>query len=159
MAFLIEKTDGEIRVILRVDTAVKCGEDAYEAYLKSFADGQGDESLLKLEGEPTRFVMRKTINWAHKQKVRGKNMKLNVKDRELEVNVNLTTDTVQMHLSGIENPPGIDPKKQLVFKLEGGLVSNEIMNMLDENNVLGDLFTALQAARGGEVEVEVEKKD
>lgn len=161
MAFTFEKNkNSKIKVILAVDSAIK-RKDKYEEYLESFKNDEPDESLLELEGIPSRFVLRKTLTFEAKQKLRSKNFKVRTRKNDdetgMEIDVNYTYDLLRMLLIDIENPPGIDGV--IVYKNgSDNYCSSDIINILDEANCVNDLIKAHNNATTKlEKEDEVEK--
>jgi len=144
---LPSRTD-TIKVIVKVDSALKWPESAEEsdelwaAYLKS-----NDESYLEFkEGEqPTRFVLRKVLNYDQAQKVQ--NQQMSMKDGQIQVQMSFIMEEVRQALVGIENPELTPLADQIVFKKDGdGGASKEIVEGLHALGVVMDLYTARQNA-------------
>lgn len=148
MAFVVDRPSGNIEVVVYRDRAVRCTKKDYDGYTKSFETGCGDESLLKLEGEPTRFVIRPELTWQQKQKLRTKNIKLIGK--KALIDANYSSELLRLHLVGIKNPSTVPAEKCLTFEKDGDDgAARALMNKLDDAQVIGDLVGALQAVRGG----------
>ena len=64
-----------IEVVVWADDCVKCTREEYNTYLKDL-----DETRLKLDGEPTRFVMSKTLPWEASRKMRNDLYKIEQKE-------------------------------------------------------------------------------
>lgn len=144
MAFRLDVNRSNIEVVLFQDSAVKCTREEYDEYLTSFGEKDGPhEDGLKLENraETTRFVLRRSIPFNHKQNLRSKNIKL--RDAEVELDVNYSSDLVRAALIGIENPESVPETKAIRFKRDkDGLAATELINALDEAGVLNDLVAA-----------------
>ena len=163
MAFTFEKSkNSKLKVILSVDRSIG-NKEAYEKYISSFKDGDGDETLLELkEGElPTRFVFRRNLTFETKQAIRSKNFTYETKKGSsggLNIDINYSTDLIRMALIDIENPPGVE--KVLKFKNDNdNYCSKEIINLLDENNVISDLISAYSNATGKQEDKDEEEKN
>lgn len=154
MAFEVKDVDGTISVIVSKESCIG-DKKAYPAYLKSFiGEGNGDESLLKLTGEPTRFVCKRALNWHQTKKMRKLNIV--IKGRKVEMDPNFTADLVRRHLVDIKNPD--DVKNPLIWsKDEDGLLAVSVLEKLDRGGVIGDLVTAIRNSTADE-EIEEEKK-
>jgi len=133
-----------IKVIVKADSAIKWPESAEEsdelwaAYLKS-----NDESYLEFkEGEqPTRFVLRKVLNYDQFNKVQ--NHQMTMRDGKMEIQMSFVTEDVRQALVGIENPEMTPLADQIVFKKDGdGGASKDIMEGLNALGVVMDLYTA-----------------
>lgn len=156
MAFLTREDGGTIDVVVSKDSCVKADQKGYEAYLKSFKDGAGDESHLKLDGDPTRFTLKKQLTWQEKQRLRSKNIK--ILGRKASIDVNYTANMVRLHIVGIKNPEGVDPAKRLNFEQEGdGGLSFKILNQLDNGGSIPELLAAVTNAAGDKDEEEQKK--
>lgn len=140
MAFVVKDIRDRIEVIAWQDRSVKCNGERYKAYLDSFKGGSPDESLLNLDGEPTRFVLRTTNSWQQEHKLRNANIK--VVGNKAEVKANFAIEKIRMHLVDIKNPPG--EQGILPFKRDDdGGANRELLQVLERHGVLGDLQTAL----------------
>lgn len=132
-----------IDVICRFDSSIGSPEN-YDAYLESFGEQNGPhESLLNLAAgdQPTTFVLRRTIPFELKQDIRTQNFK--VRNKDVEMSVNFTTDLIRAALIDVKNP-GDDVLR--LKRGKDGLVNGEYINMLEEASVLGDLVKAYQNA-------------
>lgn len=148
MAFLKRDLTATLKVIVSVESTIgikdpKKRKEAYAEYLKSFRYGkQGDEAILQLTGEPTRFVCKSALDWLQKTKLRTKTVK--IEGRKPSIDPNITGDTVRRHLIGIENPPGVEKDKELVFSLDkDGFAHFEVMSQLDDAGVLPEIGMAI----------------
>lgn len=145
MPFQSVSNNGTIEVIAHRDVTVKCDKAAYKAYQKSFGKGAPDEAILQLEGEPHRFIMKCDLEYQEKQKLRGKNIK--IENRKTNVSVNMSMEMIRFHLVGIKNPPNCPEDQMLKFSKDSdGLVSKELVNKLDIMGLIGNLITAVRNA-------------
>jgi len=145
MAFEVKDVEGTIAVIVSKEKCITTGKKGYEAYLKSFIGGEPpDETLLGLNGEPTRFICKRVLNWHQTKKMRKTNIV--IKGRKVEMDPNFTADMVRRHVVDIKNPDGVDPKKGILTfsKDEDGLMAIAVLEVLDRAQVLGDLITAIR---------------
>ncbi len=139
MAFTIDNTSSTIEVILSKDSAVKCDSDSYEKYLETL-----DESLLELDGEPTRFVLRKNLPYEASRKVM--NAQATYVKGEVQLQMSYVLEEVRASLIDIKNPSDLPKDKCLNFKKENdGLCSKEIVGWLQSYGVLMDLYRARSA--------------
>lgn len=161
MAFTTDNllADGEIEVILRVDSALATtpasgdDDDEYDQYIASGLD----ESKLKLKDgqEPTRFVMRRSIPLKHATRIENAKMKYGT-DGEVSVQLGFIIEEVRASLKGVKNPPSVPAEKQITLKFTGdGLVDERQMAALVAAGVVENLFaarrSALRAATGGDL--------
>lgn len=136
--------DGTIKVISRIDGALKYDEETYSTYLKT-----NDESVLDFEDgqEPTRFVLRKTISFKTSQKFKANQVRME-KGGEIYFNTGVTAEEVRYALCDIETPPTDGtPLRFVGVKVDAGkgsiqIASDETMNLLSQLGVLDDLYTA-----------------
>src|SRR4051812_29896884 len=96
MAFTVPSKDETIKVVARSDEAVKCDAETYNKYLECL-----DESLLQLDGEPVRFVLRKSLPFKYSQKVAA--MQTKMVDGEMVMNIGYIAEEVRYALKEIEN--------------------------------------------------------
>ncbi len=147
MALALNLSKGTIDVVVQKDAAVTCTDEEYAQYVQSFAKGIGDEALLKLDGEPTRFTLKKQL---------GYDASLDVKDRQLgfedgkpKVRVSFVIEEVRYALVNIKNPPTVAPEATIEFSRDSdGYASKQLIEMLDQAGVVMDLYAARQAAVG-----------
>jgi len=147
---------GNIEVISRLDDSLLLDEvlsddenledgkkDAYAEYLEDL-----DESRLTfVEGkEPTRFVMRKVLDYKKGVRIKNEQVKMNGKN-DVQVQLgSMVGETVRAALIDIKHPEGSNPGA-LVFKRgsDGG-ASEELVALLDANGIAADLYAAHQNA-------------
>lgn len=148
MAFKIRKGLTEISVVLRMDDAVKCNDDEYAEYIASFSpDSPGDESLLKLSEDPTRFILRLNLSWEAKRKVESGNM--SIKGQNVSIDPYYTKDLLRHSFKSIKNPSQVPLDEQLKFVKDSSdkLISKSFMNDLEQMGELENLVTALSNSK------------
>lgn len=139
MAFSIEPADKTIKVVVSKDSAVHCSEDDYEKYTETL-----DESLLHLEGDPTRFVLRKNLTYEASQKVMDAQASF-VKGK-VQMNMSYVLEEVRASWIGVENPPDVSKIDAIVWKRDNdGLANKQLVAGLQNAGVLMDLFKARQS--------------
>jgi len=139
MSFSIESTDATIKVVVSKDSAVNCTEDEYEKYTETL-----DESLLKLEGEPTRFLLRKNLSYEASQKVMDAQATF-VKGK-VQMKMSYVMEEVRASWIGVENPSDLPADKCLVWKRDNdSLASRDLVALLQSSGVLMDLYKARQS--------------
>lgn len=138
-------TEKTVAVIVSKDNAIKgTTDEAYEEYLKDL-----DETKLAISGEPTRFVLKKTLPYKDTKKVM--NSQVSLEGKKPKVNISFIMDEVRCALVAIENS-NIPLKKD-----SDGYCSADIVNALYNRGVLMDLYTARRNA-SGDNEEEIPKK-
>lgn len=155
MAFKIVKGLSEISVVPRVDDAITCNDDEYADYIASFSpESSGDESILKLSEEPTRFVLRLNLSWDAKRKVDSNNM--SIKGRSVSVDPYYTKDLLRHSFKAIKNPPQVPLDQQIKFVKDSSdkLISKSFMNDLESMGEIENLVTALSNAKSKSKEEE-----
>jgi len=147
MTFLLNMdTDKTVSVIVSKDSSIKgVEEEVYESYLEDL-----DESKLPIEGESTRFILKRTLPYRDTKRVM--NSQVSFDDGKAMVNVSFIMDEVRCALVGIEGPGSEAFKKD-----KDGYASMEIVNALYNSGVLMDLYNARRNAAGENSE-EVPKK-
>ena len=142
MALLLSKNDGVIKIISSKDSSVNCEEEAYELYQKCL-----DEELLELDGEPTRFVLKKGLNYKEQQAVKDAQVKMDGK--KFSVSLSYMMEEVRIALTGVENPSDLPLDKQIIYKrASDGKASEDLIAMLESAGVVTELYTARQHALG-----------
>lgn len=138
MSFSIESTDATIKVVVSKDSAVNCTEEEYEQYSETL-----DESLLKLEGEPTRFILKKNLSYEASQKVMDAQATF-VKGK-VQMKMSYVMEEVRASWIGVENPADL-VGKGIVWKRDNdSLASRELVALLQNSGVLMDLYKARQS--------------
>ena len=142
MALIISKNDGLVKIISSKDSAVTCDDTGYEAYSKSL-----DESLLMLNGEPTRFVMKKGLSYKEQQIIKDAQIKMDGK--KMQVSLSYMMEEVRIALVDIENPASLAEDQKILFRRSSdGKASEELVSMLESAGVVTELFTARQGSIG-----------
>lgn len=146
-------SDGDIEVIVRSDSALDVTDEEYGAYAKTL-----DENLLKLKvgEEPTRWVMRKKMDF--KQSNRIENAKVRIEKGDVQIQLSFMALEVQAALKGIKSPDSVPVEKRLEthFKRLGdGLVSEDFMSAL--GSIVQELYTVrnsyLEAQKGRQADI------
>ena len=136
MAILKPKKEEKISVVASCDSAVRCDEEAYEEYQKSL-----DERHLNLDGEPTRFVLKKYLTWGEQDQV--DDLKTKVEGKKVKVNMSFMAEDVRLSLVDIENPPEVDEINRLVIeKDKWGKPTKEFVGLLRDMKIVNDLYSA-----------------
>lgn len=139
MAFSIEPVDTTIKVVVSKDNAVHCTDDEYEKYTETL-----DESLLKLDGCPTRFVLRKNLSYEASQKVMDAQASF-VKGK-VQMNMSYVLEEIRASWIGVENPPDLPKDQCITWKRENdGLANKGLVAGLQNAGVLMDLYKARQS--------------
>jgi hypothetical protein len=151
MALILTKNDGVIKVISSKDQSVCCDEDVYAEYQKTL-----NEDLLKMDGEPTRFVLKKGLNYREQQVVKDAQVKMDGK--KLQITLSYMMEEVRIALIDIENPENLPEDQKIKYKkTEDGKTDRELIAMLESAGIVTELFAARQGSLGVLTE-EVKKK-
>jgi hypothetical protein len=139
MSFSIESVDSTIKVIVSKDNAVKCTEEEYEKYTETL-----DESLLNLEGEPTRFLLRKNLSYEASQKVMDAQASFH--KGKVQMKMSYVMEEVRAAWVGVENPTDLPKERCIVWKRDNdSLASRDLIAGLQNAGVLMDLYKCRQA--------------
>jgi hypothetical protein len=143
MTLSFEETEKNISVIVSVDPAVHCTKEEHLEYLEDL-----DESRLDLNGdEPTRFIMRKMLDFKHIQKIKKSQLSMEVVDGQpgnLGIDMSTLTE-LRACLVDIENPgKGFEFKKDKA----DNLVAKDLVAKLESLNVSDELVLARRNAAG-----------
>jgi hypothetical protein len=139
MSFSIESVDSTIKVVVSKDSAVNCSEEEYAKYAETL-----DESLLNLEGEPTRFVLRKNLTYEASQKVMDAQASFH--KGKVQMKMSYVMEEIRAAWVGVENPPELPKEKHIVWKRDNdGLANREQVAGLQNAGVLMDLYTSRQS--------------
>ena len=141
MTLSFEDTEKNISVIVSVDPAVHCTKEEHLAYLEDL-----DEDRLNLNGEePTRFVMKKILDFRSIQKIKKSQISMEVVDGQ-PGNIGIDMSTLfelRASLIDIENPgKGFEFKKDK----SDNLVSRDLVAKLESLNVSDELVLARRNA-------------
>lgn len=130
-------TDKTVSIIVSKDSSISGVEDeVYEKYLEDL-----DESLLPIQGEPTRFLMKKTL--PYKDTKRVMNSQVSFIDGKPNVNISFIMDEVRCALVGMEGPGA-----EAFVKDKDGYASMDVVNSLYNAGVLMDLYNGRRSAVG-----------
>lgn len=151
MALTLNTDNNEIKIISSKDESVHCTPEVYQEYLKTL-----DESVLELDGEPTRFVIRKVLPYKQNEELKKQQMtiKTDMKSRTVTPELNTAYQLFELRacLVGIDGP-GLQFKKG-----DDGLVDRELVSLLDQSGIADELMSArLYSMRG--VNAMDQKKD
>jgi len=151
MSFSLGDELGTVKIIVHKDSAIG-NSKKYDEYLKDF-----DETKLELSGEPTRFVLKKTLDYRANQVLMRAQM--TQKGKDLSFDLSSTMEQVRLHLVEIENPQSLPVEQHIEFKRDSdGYASKKIVAGLVGHGVLMDLYTGAQNANGGPKADEAAKK-
>lgn len=152
MALKLPSRNETFKVVLRLDSAIGCPPDDYDRYLETL-----DETVLQLQEEPTRFVMRKVLPYRLASGVQDK--QFSFKKGEVEVRSSFMLEEVRCSIVGIENPSHLPSDERLEFKADGdGGASEDLMAILGASGLVMDLYRARQTANGNRNQDAVKKK-
>lgn len=142
MAFILSDDKATVKLIVSKDSAVKCSDDDFKEYLKDL-----DESRLKLDGVPTRFVFKKTLDYkGHQILLRSQAV---VDKGQVHADISSILTDVRLHWVGVENPPDLPLNQQIIFKRDSdGYASKELVAQLQSFGVLMELQAALKGSQG-----------
>jgi len=142
---------GNLKVILSQDSAVHCTPTEYESYLKDL-----DETQLHLEGNPTRWLLKKTLDYAAHQKILNMQASLGRKG-QVSFNLSYIMEEVRIALIGVENPP--EAPDEIPYLKDGdGYCNKEIIASLHSAGCLFDLHNAYKNASSGTTQGDTEVK-
>lgn len=147
MALSLSRNNKPIQVVAYIDPCVNCEREVYDKYLETL-----DEGLLNLEGSPTRFCLKRTLDAEELMEV--KRVQTEVQGKDVKFNLGYILVEMKYALIDILNPgEGISYKKD---QKKGG-ADNDLIGVLDEAGVLTDLFTARQNLKGGKGKADPKK--
>lgn len=140
MALILDLTEKRINLVLPIDSSVRAKDDeTYTKYLETL-----DETLLDLDGEPTRFVLKVTLDQDDKSKLMSRHIRLKSDGRQ-DMDINYMYDTVRLSLIDIIAPASQPEDQKLkFFKDRDGLVSKKIIGRLDDFKQIPYFFVAVQ---------------
>jgi len=128
--------DNKIEVIASCDPSIG-NPDKYDEYSKTL-----DESLLSLESEPTRFVLRKTLPYKAARAIKDQQITF-TGDKNSKINLSFTLEDVRMSLIDIKNGG-----ESLVYKRgSDGYADEDLIALLNGAGIVNDLYVALEASR------------
>lgn len=136
MSILKPNKEAQIKVICSADSAVKCEDEAYETYLETL-----DERHLNLDGDPTRFVLKKYLSWGEQDQV--DDLKTKMEGKKVKVQMSFMAEDVRLALVDIENPPSVPEIQRLVVeKDKWGKPTREFVGALRDMKIVNDLYNA-----------------
>lgn len=149
MAFELDLDNKKtLSIVVSKDSSIKnVAEETYEEYLRDL-----DESKLAFDGEPTRFLLKKTLPYRDTKRVMNSQLGLD-EDNKPKVNMSFIMDEVRCALVGMEGP-GADK----FSKDRDGYASQDIVNVLYNKGVLMDLYNGRRNAAGELDDESVPKK-
>lgn len=141
MSFSFVKRPDTVKVVLQQDTAVNCSDEDYAKYLETL-----DESLLQLDGIPTYFVLKLSVDYKDHQYLINCQAKL--KGRQLVTDMSHVYEEIRVRLVDVENPASVPEEQKIkVTKEKDGYASHDLVKALIEANVLLNLWTAVSIAK------------
>jgi hypothetical protein len=120
------------KLISRQDPAIDFDKSDYDAYFKAF-----DEKFLTFVPgeEPTRFVLKK--NLTVKEAMEIQSLQVQIKQRDVTVDMAYLLAEARMILVGIENPANIPDNEKINFKKGAdGYVHDDIFTLLHNYKIL-----------------------
>ena len=146
MGFMLSLDTAEtVKVIVHKDSSIAgVSDEVYQQYLKNL-----DESLLPINGEPTRFVLKKTLEYKDTKHVMNSQVDI-TEDGKPKMNMSFMLDEVRCALVGMEGPGEASFRKG-----PDGKASQEVVNALYNAGVVMDLYTGRKA---GTEDLEAVKK-
>lgn len=141
MAFTLDNiaVDGNIEVIIRMDSALDVTDEEYDSYI----DNGLDESKLKFKQgvSPTRWVLKKSIPYRLQQRI--DNQKVRVEKGDVQVQMGFTAEEIRACLIDIKYEDDVPADKRIVLKRDGdGMVEESLMGKLNQAGVTMNLFNA-----------------
>jgi hypothetical protein len=140
MALSLGGLTENIEVIVQIDPAVHCNDEDYEMYLEDL-----DEGRLNLNGEePTRFVMKKILDYKSQEKISKNMVSANLAGgRPDQMTLNISSlPELRATLIDIKNPgPGMEFRKD-----SDNLVSRELVSALNSVGAADQLLSARRNA-------------
>lgn len=141
----IGSTKDTIEVISSYDESVTCSEDDYKEYLADL-----DESRLQLqEGiEPTRFVLKRILDYGAQQKIKNSQVAYTQADGgsskvNVDVRMGYTMDEIRMCLVDIKNPES----DMLKFRTDSdGYAAKDLVALLEQAGINAELMAARSAS-------------
>lgn len=139
MALELNLGSDTISVICSKDSSIGITDEeeraqAHEAYLEDL-----DEERLNLQGEPTRFLLKRVLPYKATKQI--KNEQMSYSEGKADVRMGFVLEEVRTALVGVENP-GI---KELEWKKDSdGYASKKLIEILDAAGIVNELFSARQ---------------
>lgn len=144
---------GTIAVIVQKDEAVTCSDENYVKYLESL-----DEDLLELDGDPTRFVLKKHLMLPDQNAVTDAKTGVDAKGN-ISLKLSFMVEDIRLSLLRVEGPK--DSPLNFDFskmKSKNNEIKNNLLAAMAEKEIIGDLFRARQATTEGHSDDTMKKK-
>jgi len=141
MALNIDFSNSEIKVISSKDEAVTCTQDDYDNYLKNL-----DETILGLKPgiKPTRFVLRKQLNYGQQQQIKSQQM--TVEKGKIGFNVGYMMEEIRLALTNIEEETtegeAVSMNRLMFKRSSDGGADHDLIAKLESAGIVSELFTA-----------------
>lgn len=149
MALILD--DSNIEVVCFIDDAIDrqiITREIYDSYLENL-----DEKKLNLSDskQPTRFIMRKVIDYKTQKKIKKDQFKFASSDMqklrkgEAEVELDLLggpSEYVRAAIIDIKHPSDVIPGRLSFKKGDDGFLHDEVMALLSTFNIVDDLYKA-----------------
>lgn len=130
-----------IKVVAFQDDCVNCSRETYNTYLQNL-----DENLLELNGEPTRFVLKKILPYNVQSQIESDRIKVDSKTQLMTVSMS-SLHEIRVSLIAIESPSDQKAEDRIEFKKDSdNYASKDLMAALNSVGIVTDLYTAKQAA-------------
>lgn len=135
---------GILKVVARCDDAIPqdLNDKEWEEYTKTL-----DEVHLRLESEPTRFCMRKSVTFEALKKI--KNEQIGVSEGKAVMQFGYSLEEVRCSLVDIENPKILPVEEHILFKKDAdGFAHRDLIAELEPHGIINDLFLVRQNMAG-----------
>lgn len=136
MATRLNSSKGLLRIISKLDDAVPTDltNEEWEAYTKTL-----DESILRLVGEPTYYVMRRSLPFEAQQEVA--NQQVGMSGGKAILQFGYTLEEMRCALVDIENPKSVPLDQQITYRKDSdGFTHRELIADLNTAGYIADLF-------------------
>jgi hypothetical protein len=128
---LVSRHDGSI--------AEDLTDEEFELYQESL-----DESHLRLQSEPTRFVIKRTLTFDAQKEVTRQQVRVG-RDGKPQVDFSFMLDEVRFAIVGIENPADMAEEDKIVFKKDAdGFASKDLIAKLNAAGIVSEIYSAKQ---------------
>jgi hypothetical protein len=128
---LVSRHDGSI--------AEDLTDEEFELYQESL-----DESHLRLQSEPTRFTIKRTLTFDAQKEVTRQQVRVG-RDGKPQVDFSFMLDEVRFALVGIENPVDMPEEDKIVFKKDAdGFASKDLIAKLNAAGIVSEIYSAKQ---------------
>lgn len=142
MAIILNQSKGNFKIILERDDALESSKEDHEAYLKA---GLKEELLKFKEGkQPTRFVMRKTLDYDSQQQILNEQIQYKRSNKgkmEQQLNMSFVLSEVKNSLVDIENPADLPEEQHIIYKNDSdGSTSKDLISLLHGAGIVMELY-------------------